>query len=876
MESYGCSYSDVNVVRRSHYHNMLKQRTVVVKDPNAKAKRETAAVNDVDSGPMIVVEVQVKKEKTDDEHQSGIDVSRPKSFFYEAQTSLKGNSPRLPKDTNFAAVKEERRGNQSSSNDTKDTREVGGTEKDFHEIKESTQRRKTDVSRDGGKIHDATEMSSPNERKDSKQTNKKRKLYELHTEEHSLRNDFREFHPTSHARPLEAPIWHQAKEGERKMPQDANNIAYTQFNKTYADPYPTYERIGIHEMPSDYRVVAGSGCKLGPRPNNEQVHRNSAYLPSIDPRNRKCFITEEPSARYVPDEQAYRSLQEERLPRWHPKYGVLFANPNRSECYSKNEPKSFKQSEEDGGFQSKERFEHHYPYRLQADSNWPYFNRIAGKDDVYDKQRIAFLRVEHPGAERNNQTKAFDAFSTEQHPGNRPSTGEYVRYLPVPNMLIPTPKPEFLFNGLSNVPFDIRRPFPVTDNGSLAFIEKEKVFYPCCNEEIPLIHYNNVTSNARWLDTRNERQRFDEFQASKSEVPFTNQTQTMILDDAGARIIHMNDLGYKQKRSRGQRERFKDVPLPVHATVMEDEFSKKDFPTEETITAENHIRRIDKDRRKDKIFSSYSAHNSERKANGDETPTAWKDKVDESRSSKEILEGKKCDTTKEERNEKSGESGSKLIAVSQVKKEKTKALEDPKNSETQPKISLDQAAENQDDSNSKKAIICSVCKKTFNRTSNLYTHMRTHSANKPHACEFCGKRFHQKADLRIHRYIHTGEKPHKCAKCGRGFKQLTHLKYHMRTHSDVRMYKCQYCDKGFNQKSNLQAHIFGHTGQRPHKCETCGKGFTLASTLNTHKRIHLPNKPFKCEFCDRAFYQKNALKMHYVSTHPYSSGVCLV
>ncbi|XP_020913903.1 homeotic protein spalt-major [Exaiptasia diaphana] len=171
-----------------------------------------------------------------------------------------------------------------------------------------------------------------------------------------------------------------------------------------------------------------------------------------------------------------------------------------------------------------------------------------------------------------------------------------------------------------------------------------------------------------------------------------------------------------------------------------------------------------------------------------------------------------------------------------------------------------------------KKIACNVCNKTFNRTSNLYTHMRTHSTHKPHVCEFCGKRFHQKADLRIHRYIHTGEKPHKCTKCGRGFKQLTHLKYHLRTHSDVRMYKCPYCEKGFNQKSNLQAHIFGHTGQRPHKCEICGKGFTLASTLNTHKRTHLPNKPFQCQFCERAFYQKNALKMHYVSTHPYSSG----
>ncbi|XP_031552954.1 zinc finger protein 37-like [Actinia tenebrosa] len=175
-----------------------------------------------------------------------------------------------------------------------------------------------------------------------------------------------------------------------------------------------------------------------------------------------------------------------------------------------------------------------------------------------------------------------------------------------------------------------------------------------------------------------------------------------------------------------------------------------------------------------------------------------------------------------------------------------------------------------------KPYVCPHCNKAFNRASNLHTHMRTHSDYKPYACDFCDKRFHQKVDMKIHRYTHTGEKPHKCSKCGRGFKQLTHLTYHMRTHSDVRMYQCEFCGKGFNQKGNLQAHRYRHTGERPFKCNVCGKGFTLASTRNTHLRTHADKKPFECQYCGKAFYQKNALKTHYIASHPYSGGVLIL
>ncbi|KAL3247208.1 hypothetical protein MRX96_057147 [Rhipicephalus microplus] len=52
---------------------------------------------------------------------------------------------------------------------------------------------------------------------------------------------------------------------------------------------------------------------------------------------------------------------------------------------------------------------------------------------------------------------------------------------------------------------------------------------------------------------------------------------------------------------------------------------------------------------------------------------------------------------------------------------------------------------------------CVVCRRGFNSRSNLRSHMRTHTLEKPFACKFCGRSFSQSSTLRNHLRLHTGK-----------------------------------------------------------------------------------------------------------------------
>lgn len=57
----------------------------------------------------------------------------------------------------------------------------------------------------------------------------------------------------------------------------------------------------------------------------------------------------------------------------------------------------------------------------------------------------------------------------------------------------------------------------------------------------------------------------------------------------------------------------------------------------------------------------------------------------------------------------------------------------------------------------RKKVSCVLCHKGFNSRSNLRSHMRTHTNQKPFHCKTCGRRFSQSSTLRNHVRLHTGK-----------------------------------------------------------------------------------------------------------------------
>ncbi|KPJ14790.1 Zinc finger protein 568 [Papilio machaon] len=137
-------------------------------------------------------------------------------------------------------------------------------------------------------------------------------------------------------------------------------------------------------------------------------------------------------------------------------------------------------------------------------------------------------------------------------------------------------------------------------------------------------------------------------------------------------------------------------------------------------------------------------------------------------------------------------------------------------------------------------LYCDICEKSFQKSTQLQSHMRNHRAERRFVCTYCNKAFSQSNNLRAHLRIHTNERPYKCSECGKAFTQVTNLNNHVRL----------------------------HTGERPYVCpeEGCGKAYAQVTNLNQHRKRHLsgppPKSAYDCPVCGESFQQRNHMHTH--------------
>jgi hypothetical protein len=140
-----------------------------------------------------------------------------------------------------------------------------------------------------------------------------------------------------------------------------------------------------------------------------------------------------------------------------------------------------------------------------------------------------------------------------------------------------------------------------------------------------------------------------------------------------------------------------------------------------------------------------------------------------------------------------------------------------------------------------RCLCCSICGRSFSRTSSLKEHKLRHAGVKIQ-CKFCDRGFRTNSDLKKHQSrLHPDEAGLKsgyvaeCPHCPRRFTDLgkgylDHLDYH----AGVKTYSCLVCRNMFSTRQALREHSMKHASKMSHKCVLCGRKFKRVQNARQH------------------------------------------